>query len=127
MTNNFLGSSNQGQNQSYAVPSLANRGISPRRPRDNMAIRSHGKVRENSIQGTSGASFFQNSASSTMNSGLSISSGISGGSNSSSPPPHKTTHGNGASDNDGPSNVTFVDVQTLLFGDNPVPLNPRTF
>jgi hypothetical protein len=25
------------------------------------------------------------------------------------------------------NNVTFVDVQTLLFGDNPVQLNPRTF
>lgn len=25
------------------------------------------------------------------------------------------------------SNVQFVDVQTLLFGENPVPLNPKTF
>ena len=89
-----------------------------------MAMRSHGKGRDNSIQGTSGASFFQNSAGSTMSSGLSISSGGS----SSSPGPHKSTQGSsGAADQDGPSNVTFVDVQTLLFGENPVPLNPRTF
>jgi hypothetical protein len=48
------------------------------------------------------------------------------GSSGSSPAPHKSTPG-GLSDGDGPSNVTFVDVQTLLFGDNPVPLNPKTF
>jgi hypothetical protein len=43
-----------------------------------------------------------------MNSGLSISSGISGG-NSSSPAPQKVPSGSGV-DSDGPSNVTFVDV-----------------
>ncbi len=72
-----------------------------------MAMRSHGKVRDNSIQGTSGASFFQNSASS-ISSGLSLNSNTSG--NSSSPVPNKNAPGSGVSESEGPSNVTFVDV-----------------
>lgn len=37
-------------------------------------------------------------------------------------------NGNNQSDTDGVgSNFTFVDVQTLLFGENPIQLNPKTF
>ena len=103
-----------------------------------MMLRNHGRGRENSVgggnPGQSGASFFQQNSASTMSSGMSLNSSSTSGSSSPGPTTHKQSSpgpsaydvggGNNSNEN---SNVQFVDVQTLLFGENPVPLNPKTF